>query len=419
MSDERARGRRGLRDRRGLKVPGVYVEEESFRARAIEGVPTDVTAFVGYTETASDGGDDVTGRPIELRSPADFTGLFGGPPAGSAEPPSFHLARSVERYFAHGGRRCWVVSVGSYSDDPTGEALRGGIDALEEEPEPSLLVVPDAVRLPHEACSEVQRHALRHCAAHRNRLTILDVREGHRARGVGGSDCVLDFRSGIGTEHLRYGAAYYPWLRVAAPTGVGRGGRGTPSVLLPPSGAVAGVYARTDASRGVWKAPANEALLGVEPTVDVPDGDQEELNGPPDGKAVNAIRSFPGRGTLVWGARTLAGNDAEWRYVNVRRSVGMIEASIKRATEWAVFEPNDADLWRSLRSSVGNFLRTLWREGALQGATPEQAFFVHVGVGETMTQLDVLEGRLVVEIGVALVRPAEFVILRIAHKTAL
>ena len=188
-------------------------------------------------------------------------------------------------------------------------------------------------------------------------------------------------------------------------------------VLLPPSGAVAGVYAAVDRTRGVWKAPANVSLADVSAVaLKVNDRMQEDLNVTSTGKSVNVIRAFTGKGILVWGARTLAGNDNEWRYVPVRRFFNMAEESIKKATEPFVFEPNDRGTWVRVRAMIENFLTVQWRQGALAGAVTEQAFFVKVGLGETMTAQDILEGRMIVEVGMAVVRPAEFIILRFAHK---
>ncbi len=189
---------------------------------------------------------------------------------------------------------------------------------------------------------------------------------------------------------------------------------------IPPSGSVAGIYARVDNLRGVWKAPANESLNSViGPATTVSAEEQGGMNvDPTAGKSINIIRSFIGKGTLIWGARTLAGNDNEWRYVNVRRFFNMVEESSKKATESFVFEPNDANTWVKVQGMIENFLTTMWRQGALQGAKPEHAFYVAVGLGKTMTALDILEGRMIVEIGMAVVRPAEFIILRFSHKMA-
>ena len=189
---------------------------------------------------------------------------------------------------------------------------------------------------------------------------------------------------------------------------------------MPPSGAIAGVYAAVDNARGVWKAPANVSLSNViEPAVAFKASELDALNvDAVAGKSINAIRSFTGKGTLVFGARTLAGNDNEWRYVPVRRFFNMVEESCKKSTEPFVFEPNDANTWVKIQGMIENFLTTLWRQGALQGIKPEHAFYVAVGLGKTMTSLDILEGRLIVEIGMAVVRPAEFIILRFSHKLA-
>ncbi|RPD38904.1 phage tail sheath family protein [Chitinophaga barathri] len=187
--------------------------------------------------------------------------------------------------------------------------------------------------------------------------------------------------------------------------------------LLPPSGAVAGIYAATDRSRGVWKAPANVSLRSVvTPAYKLTDQEQSTLNVHETGKSINAIRAFTGKGILVWGARTLAGNDNEWRYINVRRFFNYVEESTKKASEPFVFEGNDANTWVRIRAMIENFLTLQWRQGALAGATTKQAFYVKVGLNETMTAQDILEGRLIVEIGMAAVRPAEFIILRFSHK---
>lgn len=281
----------------------------------------------------------------------------------------------------------------------------------------------------------------------------------------GGTTLSDDFRNGIGNNNLTYGAAYYPWLvttlayyadesKIAVTGGAdllasvkflrkypapGQADVVNPQeslyhmnsqlyatvkkqidnfkVILPPSSTMAGVYAMVDSTRGVWKAPANVSLNYVfELQVKIDDSDQQDMNVTGTGKSINAIRFFTGKGILVWGARTLAGNDNEWRYISVRRFYNMVEESVKKASEPFVFEPNDANTWTKVRAMIENFLVLQWRDGALMGAKPDEAFFVRVGLGETMTALDVLEGRMIVEIGMAVVRPAEFIILRFSHK---
>jgi len=183
---------------------------------------------------------------------------------------------------------------------------------------------------------------------------------------------------------------------------------------------MAGIYAKVDNTRGVWKAPANVSMNSVtSPSVFISHDEQANINvDAVAGKSINAIRSFTGKGTVVWGARTLAGNDNEWRYISVRRFFNMVEESCKKSTEPFVFEPNDSNTWIKVQTMIENFLTNLWRQGALQGAKPEHAFYVAIGLGKTMTAVDILEGRMIVEIGMAVVRPAEFIILQFSHKMA-
>lgn len=181
---------------------------------------------------------------------------------------------------------------------------------------------------------------------------------------------------------------------------------------LPPSGGIAGIYVMVDNTRGVQQSPANVSMGSVvKPSVDINNQEQEDLNIPLNGKAVNALRSFPGKGTLVWGARTLDGNSMDWRYISVRRTAIMIEQSIKNAAEAYVFEPNTAATWANIKAMLTNFLTNVWASGALAGATPESAFSVDVGLGLTMTPADILEGKMRISIKVAVTRPAEFIVI--------
>lgn len=187
--------------------------------------------------------------------------------------------------------------------------------------------------------------------------------------------------------------------------------------IVPPSGAMAGVYTQVDTTFGVFQAPANVGInSAIKPTVSVTDNDQEDLNLPPDGKAINAIRDFPGRGLLVWGARTLDGNSPDWKYINVRRTMIMLEQSIKSATQAYVFEPNTQSTWFALKSMISDFLTNQWKIGALVGATPSDAFSVDIGLGSTMTPDDILNGYMKITIKVALTHPAEFVVITFQQK---
>jgi phage tail sheath protein FI len=183
--------------------------------------------------------------------------------------------------------------------------------------------------------------------------------------------------------------------------------------LLPVSAAMAGIYTTVDNNRGVWKSPANISINSVvKPAVNITHDQQEDLNvSATSGKSINAIRTFPGIGTLVWGARTLDGNSLDWRYINVRRTMIMLEQSIKMALRSYVFEPNDANTWVTVKSMIVNFLTEKWKQGALAGSSPDDAFEVQVGLGTTMTSLDILEGKMLITVKLAIVRPAEFIVV--------
>ena len=307
----------------------------------------------------------------------------------------------------------------------------------------------------------------------RNRIAILDVYDGFKDRKDPTGDVVLEFREKIGSSFLDFGSAYYPWLNTSivqdrdlsflnfdpetlkalldeelkkrpadkqplikeqidklgtemddiqrdtlnktlmqiSPiyNGVLKETRRILN-LLSPSASMAGIYTMVDNTRGVWKAPANVSVNSViSPAVNITNEEQEDLNVPLSGKAINAIRTFVGEGIKVWGARTLDGNSLDWRYINVRRTMIMLEESIKNASRAYVFDPNVAATWINLKSMIQNFLNGIWKRGGLAGASPEDAFSVHVGLGDTMTPEDILEGILRVTVLVAIVRPAEFI----------
>lgn len=234
-----------------------------------------------------------------------------------------------------------------------------------------------------------------HCEKSKYRFAVIDSKPGQAT--------TANLRDPNDLIDTKYGAFYYPWIRVIdAATGARK--------QVPPGGHVCGIYARTDIERGVWKAPANEVVRGaVELEYKIDHRTQESLNP----RGVNVIRPFPGRGRRVWGARTMS-SDAAWKYVNVRRLFIFLEASIFRGTQWVVFEPNNESLWARVRQTIEQFLRTQWRAGALMGTKEAEAFFVKCD-RTTMTQDDIDNGRLIVVIGVAPVKPAEFVIFRIAQ----
>lgn len=447
--------------------PGVYVEEIPTLPASVAPVATAIPAFIGYTELDP----FATITPTRITSLPEFESIFGGPfkeeftitvtdtpPTNPTErvitaaltnsPSEFILYHSLQMYFANGGGPCWIVSVGDYSGSVTQTDFTDpnkGLEAIAKIDEPTLLLFPDAVSLAAASYGAVVTKALSQCNTLQDRFVVADLNEDDIS-----SASVAAFRTAIGNNNLKYGAAYTPFLKTILNYGIDEAGsavthNGTPAlpasldlvaaanpgvysqiiakineftVTLPPSGSVAGIYASVDRDRGVWKAPANVSINGISaPTIAITSAEQDALNvDAGTGKSINAIRTFTGKGTLVWGARTFAGNDNEWRYVPVRRLFIMAEESIRKATEFVVFEPNDANTWKRVKGLINGFLNNLWRDGALAGATPDEAFFVKVGLGETMTAQDILEGKMYVQVGMAAVRPAEFVILNFFHK---
>lgn len=449
------------------QTPGVYVEEVSTLPPSVAQVATAIPAFIGYTEK---GPKD---KAVRITSMLEFESIFGGPQAeeftfnvtedelsgvpslGDAEKKAsqnFMLYYSMKLFFANGGGVCYIVSVRHYSEQENDEKGRfiEGLTRISEVDEPTLIVLTDAMSLGADTYHDLCQEAVNQCATLKDRFTIIDIQDDD----TDGSQ----FRN-RGLNNLSYAAAYTPHLqttinyaydetKVELSFATGQqdeGGETSPPtvmslselkesntaiynqvktelakqyVVLPPGPAMAGIYAQVDGSRGVWKAPANVAVAGVVgPTRIISNEEQGSLNvDPTSGKSINAIRSFTGKGTLVWGARTLAGNDNEWRYINVRRLFITIEESVQKASAFAVFEPNDASTWLKVKAMIDNYLYGLWQQGALAGPTPESSYFVNIGLGKTMTSQDILEGRMNVEIGIAAVRPAEFIVLKFSHK---
>ena len=459
------------------KTPGVYLEETTSFPVSVSSVPSSIPAFIGYTQE-----DSLRNIPTKINSLQEYRDKFGGAPlqafslkltdiftnaklssrtytVDDPHPGIFKLYHSLELYFSNGGGPCYIVSVGNYEAekievgkrDPL-EGLLGGIKATETIDEISLLVFPDAISLANEIeYGFVVKDALALCHKLRDRFTICDVYDNKSPSAIN------DFRQAIGTNYLKYGAAYYPSLKTAfkytaneensviihtkiEDTGSPVNSRfhkkslrevkdlddlvyrsfkneiNNKYISLPPSGAIAGVYVNVDTQRGVWKAPANISLNSViEPTVNITQNQQESLNVDAiAGKSINAIRTFSGRGVLVWGARTLAGNDNESRYVSMQRLYINIEESVKKALQQFRFEANALPTWSSVKAMIENYLLNLWREGALAGTKPEHAFFVKIGLNETMSSQDILENKMIVQIGLAPMRPAEFTILKIS-----
>lgn len=536
------------------KTPGVYIEEKNAFPNSVVAVATAVPAFIGYTKKAERQGKSVFNKPIRITSLVEFEQIFGGAPnykftidaldpdAAKLERETFPLGLGADRkdykitwgegiyrlynsvriFYQNGGGNCWIVSVGDYSAPLDKDQLVGAIDLLKDEPEPTMVLVPDALSFDDaNDCFSVYTACLDHCQAEQNRVTLMDVPGANSDQVYVARDLIQSFRGGVGANYLQWGASYFPWLDtnvvsdreitflnfdidslkplllVTAPApdpnanekqkakeeklakeieahnaiierilktvpvegndgyytiisenpdgtegdpktveeslflAVEANLRGMSSVyksilvkeavkkvnLLPASAAMAGVYTAVDNSRGVWKAPANVSLNSViAPNFTISNDLNDELNMPLNGKAVNAIRTFPGQGVIVWGARTLDGNSQDWRYVNVRRTMIFLEQSIKAAARAYVFEPNDANTWILVQGMISNFLNNVWKAGGLFGSTPGDAYDVQVGLGSTMTANDILDGYMRITVRVAVVRPAEFIVITFQQK---
>jgi phage tail sheath protein FI len=382
--------------------------------------------------------------------------------------PKFMLAQSVEHFFANGGGACYVVSIGNHKTaDATGlltdttpveSDFNSALSAISKVDEITLISLIDAHGLNSTAYYSLQTSVIKQCEDLQDRFALIDVLEKDTSALLSAQITAdADLMRNNVTGDLKYGAAYYPnvltsyarhydksSVTVKYYTPDNAGGQNeviaTLSALetsntalfnsvkqilaknylvLPPTPAIAGVIAKTDASRGVWKAPANVALTMVQrPTKVIKNDDQDNLNVDSiGGKSINAIRQFTGKGNLVWGARTLAGNDNEWRYISVRRLFNMVEESIQKASAFAVFEPNTPFTWLKLKTMIESYLENLWKQGAFMGESAGQAYFVNVGLGQTMTEDDINNGIMHIEIGLAAVRPAEFIVLTFSHKS--
>ena len=296
------------------------------------------------------------------------------------------------------------------TDPPQKQALRD--PCLTTEPTPAMatpITSSEAEQPPKFSKAEIldiQRAMVEHCEQSKDRVAILDAPPVSPKSGKSLTlDEIQDWRQQFDSER-GYAALYYPWIKVVDPLHT----KGSPVRAVPPCGHIAGLYARSDFTVGVHKAPANAELFWAEDvTVEVNDAEQEELN--PEG--INCLRAFPGRGIRVYGARTLSSNP-DWRYVNVRRLLLMIEEGVDESTQWFVFEPNDFNLRQLLQLSLSSFLETLWQQGALVGSTPDEAFFIKCD--ETNNPPEVVnEGKLIAEVGVKPADPAEFIVFRIGR----
>ncbi|EOX8980490.1 phage tail sheath family protein [Enterobacter hormaechei] len=350
--------------------PGVYLSEDAVSGFSVNSIATAVPLFAYDSKSAV-----TTNVPIQvLRNWAEFTAAYPAPLEDA-----FYTSLSL--WFMHGGGKCYLVNETSIAD------------AVAQYDDITLIVAAGTdtttATTVYDAFNTVVNQGYR----------IFGLFDGPKEKiaGTAKPDEVMK-----AYPASPYGAVFYPWCTLASGTAV------------PPSAVAAAAIARTDSTRGVWKAPANQVVNGVTPAFPVSDDFQGTYN---QGKALNMIRTFPGQGTVVWGARTLEDSD-NWRYIPVRRLFNSVERDIQKALNKLVFEPNSQPTWQRVRAAVDSYLHGLWQQGALAGSTPADAWFVQVGKDLTMTQEEINQGKMIIKIGLAAVRPAEFIILQFSQDIA-
>lgn len=517
-----------------IKTPGVYIDEINAFPNSVVPVPTAIPAFIGYTPQANYQGTSYLNKPVKISSFADFQSIFCYPnpttPSDIVKQYSpqyylveqntpiddnfieinsnyyavlpdpntvYYLYNSIRLFYANGGGDAYIVSVGTYGN-PSGEPIKkeeqivnpnvklneliNGLSLLKNEQEPTLYICPEATLLSVEDNENLMQKMLLQCSEMQTAISLFDIICDKKPTANNYKDSIALFRNSIGLNHLKYGAAYYPFLGTTITTNqeidytnlfngdfkklkplLISSGNPNPQLeliienienpsstsfnisslnnslltvsktysniiehvlndvnLLPSSGAIAGVITTVDNNEGVWKAPANKSINNVSTLpIYLTSDEQAPLNvDASSGKSINVIRSFTGKGILIWGARTLDGNSHDWRYLSVRRTMIFLEQSCKLAAQAYVFSPNDKNTWTAVKAIISNFLNGIWRQGGLVGAKASHAYSVQCGLGETMTAQDILEGRLVVSINVALIRPAEFMVLTFQQNMA-
>jgi phage tail sheath protein FI len=395
------------------QTPGVYVEEVEGGSKPIEAGSTNIAGFLGIAEKGP------VNEAILVTNWTQYTKIFGGMHGGG------WLAHGVYQFFQNGGTKCFINNLApsaaageGENGEEKAEAQEGAAKVparIENPPDIAKLIIGKdegagkktglclfdtiaeiaLVAAPGVVDPAAQDAILSHCEKNRFRFAVLDSPE-ELEKGI---DTMPVPRDSI------MGAYYFPWISMYDT-------QQDAKVFAPPSGGICGVYSRVDSVRGVHKAPANEIFrtaLGLKYTLT--DAEQELLNP----RGINCIREFPGRGIRVWGARTISSNP-EWRYINVRRLFCMVEQAIQNGTNWVVFEPNTRDLWKKITRNLTSFLLNIWKSGALFGDTPEEAFYVRCD-DELNPPESIDAGYVVVEIGLAPAKPAEFVVFRVSQKT--
>ncbi len=394
-----------------VTYPGVYIKEIKSQSSSIASGASAVPVFACFVEDLKE--------PTRI---ADWLSFTKAVQAAQADPntpfefdPTNLLHVSMKTYFDNGGGYCWVSPIAN-KPKPTAEKKEETLTGEGEPPPPdygalfiSSVQGMDDVTLIVAAGQNINSAVTALCKPGETRFAILD-----------GPQEALEKKSLLDYEGNPYAAVYYPWLQAdwakqktepEVATNILRTESKVETYIpIPPSAAVAGIYCAVDRTQGVWKAPANVPLLGgVRPLFKVSDDDQSQYMGP---RAINMIREFRGTGPLIWGARTLLAEDEEWKYIPVRRLFNTVQKDIKRSVAFSLFEPNSQPTWTRIRSAIANYLHAIWKQGGLMGNTEQEAYFVQIGKGVTMTDDDIDNGRMIVKIGMAAVRPAEYIILQ-------
>lgn len=375
----------------GFQAPGVYANIKSSGNKPIESMGSSTAGFIGQSNVGP------TNEAVLVTSWAQYEKTFG------AFADSTYLAHAIYGFFANGGSKCFVCNVGAQNEKQTpgdltalvmgedkGPGMRTGLNVFNNIDEISLVCAPGMTS------KEIQTIVIDHCERLGDRFAILDSEE----TLVTGLDQMYRAKASLNASF------YFPWVQVYDPIK-------KTNVIQPPSGFVAGLYSRVDSARGIHKAPANEALRGVTGLKYSLTREEQTLLNP---RGINLIRDFGDEGIKVYGARTIA-DDSEWKYINVRRLFLNVRQTIQKGTEWAVFEPNNESLWGSIRRNIGAYLKTLWKSEALVGATPEEAFYV-ICDKTNNTQESIDQGILNIDIGMAPVKPAEFININIQQALA-
>jgi phage tail sheath protein FI len=453
--------------------PGIYSAENLVLTPQVVEVETALPAFVGYTDKAiGKEAKNLMLVPTKINSMREFEFIFGFPFENKMEltidldssegyflshfeEPSlkYILYYSLKIYFENGGGPCYILSVDTYQnpqevllEKPFGSSHSGLLDGLHQlakVSDISLIVIPEAIKLSADDFSLLVQAALLQCHTLGNRFAIFDFYNGDQ------HDPDINLNRGLfGTEYLNYGSAYYPFVRTTMNAYVNSAGsnvkvtykgkennlgqlKNTENLLfkfvkselksrfidLPSCGAVAGAYVTSDKNRGVWKSPANLSLAGVmEPLVPYGNqGNNVSCTDPDAGKSINNIRYGIRHDTQLCGARTLEIHDIGERFVSVSRFQIMVKESLKTSTGWVIFEPNNSNTWQKICHTIEKYLTLKWQVGALAGIIPQQAFYVKCGLGDTMTSDDLIEGRIHIEVGLAVLSPAEFNVFRFSH----